>query len=112
MPVTEVLSGWRLGRPFHWKCEMNGHASEVRGSVLRLEVDRLLEYDYLDPISPQRHRHLVTIELTDAEGGTRVSVLQDNNGTHAELADTEGGWRLALHNLKALSEKLQRERVG
>ena len=107
MPVTEVISEWRAGGPFVWRFEMQGASYEVTGTVLRFDVDRLLEYDYLDPLSvkPDReNRHRVTIELTDEGTATRVSVRQDNNLTKAALAHAEGGWRLALNNLKALVE--------
>jgi uncharacterized protein YndB with AHSA1/START domain len=108
MPVTEVISEWRAGSPFVWRYEMQGASYEVTGTVFRFDVDRLLEYDYLDPLSVKPHRadnrHRVTIELTDEGTATRVSVVQDNNLTKAALAHAEGGWRLALNNLKALVE--------
>jgi uncharacterized protein YndB with AHSA1/START domain len=108
MPVVEVSSGWSLGRPFCWKFEAQGKIREVRGVVLRLEPDRLLEYEFVDPFGAradrEEHRHVVAIELLDQAEGTRVSVVHDNNLTKAEHAHAEGGWRLALNNLKALSE--------
>jgi uncharacterized protein YndB with AHSA1/START domain len=107
MPVTEVISEWRAGSPFVWRFEMQGASYEVTGMVLRFDVGRLLEYDYLDPLDVKHradNRHRVTIELTDEGAATRVSVVQDNNATKAALAHAEGGWRLALNNLKALVE--------
>lgn len=102
MPVTEVISEWRPARPFAWRFEMQGKAKEVVGAVLRIEVDHLLRYDYLDPLTAKPHR--VRIELSDEGTATRVSVVQDNNLTAAAHAHAEGGWRLALNNLKVLVE--------
>jgi uncharacterized protein YndB with AHSA1/START domain len=117
MPVTEVLSAWSPGKPFLWKLDVQGKSYDLEGTVLRLEPDRLLEYEYRDPLDGQgrvprrvEHHHRVTIELSDEEIGTRVSVSQDNNRTKAEHAHAEGGWRLALNNLKVLAEALQQER--
>ncbi len=105
MPVTEVLAPWKLGSSFRWQFEGQGRVYVVEGRVLRLEADRLLEYDFADPFGKPGHGHRVTIELADEEHGTRVSVLHDNNLTKAEQAHAEGGWRMALNNLKGVAEK-------
>ena len=102
MPVTEVVSAWRPASPFAWRFEMLGEVREIVGAVLRFEVGRLLEYDYLDPLTAKPHR--VTIELTDEGTATRVSVIQDNNLSVAAQAHAEGGWRLSLNNFKVLVE--------
>jgi uncharacterized protein YndB with AHSA1/START domain len=46
MPVVEVVSGWRLGRPFVCTIDMPGQRSGVHGVVHRIEPERLLEYEY------------------------------------------------------------------
>jgi hypothetical protein len=46
----------------------------------------------------------VTIELSDEGPQTRVLVTERDNKTEREFAHSEGGWRLALGNLKALLE--------
>jgi uncharacterized protein YndB with AHSA1/START domain len=109
MPVTEVISGWRLGQPFVWLFELAGTPSRVEGFVLRADEGSLLEYEYADPHSRQvlqrENLHRVTIELVDEAQGTRVAVAQDANVSDAALAHAEGGWRLALNNLKGLVEQ-------
>jgi len=108
MPVVDVIAGWRAGERFEWTVDMLGKHHRVDGVVHRLEPERLLEYDYVDPHSRDilrvENTHRVTIELADGAAGTRVGVVQDGNLTKAALAHAEGGWRLALHNLKALVE--------
>lgn len=103
MPVTEVISEWRPASAFVWRFEMLGKIHDVRGTVLRYDAGQALEYDYLDPLARNNH-HRVRIELSDEGTSTRVSVVQDNNLTRAALAHAEGGWRLALSNLKAIVE--------
>jgi uncharacterized protein YndB with AHSA1/START domain len=109
MPVTEVVAGWRAGEPFVWVFELAGKRAQVEGLVHRVEEGRLLEYEYGDPHSREvLHRenvHRVTIELADEATGTRVSVAQDANLGAAAHAHAEGGWRLALNNLKRLVEQ-------
>jgi uncharacterized protein YndB with AHSA1/START domain len=108
LPVAEVVSEWRLGEPFEWILEMVGTRSSARGFVDRTEVGRLLEYEYADPHSRDilqiENVHRVAIELSDDAGGTRVAVIQDANLTEAAHRPAEGGWRLALNNLKGLVE--------
>jgi uncharacterized protein YndB with AHSA1/START domain len=103
MPVRDVIAAWRPASAFVWRFEMQGKILDVTGTVLRYEADRVLEYDYLDPLV-RNNRHRVTIELSEEGTATRVSVVQDRNLTRAALAHAEGGWRLALSNLKAIVE--------
>ena len=111
MPVTDIASEWREGSPIVWKSEFQGKPFEVTGAVLRLESGRLLEYDHSRPIfrpagtgrAPLTYQR-VTIELSDEGTHTRLSVTERDNTTERELAHSEGGWRLALGNLKALLE--------
>jgi uncharacterized protein YndB with AHSA1/START domain len=111
MPVTEVISGWRPGSPFAWRFEMLGKPYDVVGKVLRFDANHLLVYDYTDPLQAKsrasKSRHRVSIELAEEGTGTRISVSHDNNLTSAALAHAEGGWRLALNNLKAIVEGAQ-----
>lgn len=111
LPVTDVVSEWREGSPIVWRSEFQGKPYEIRGTVLRLEAGRLLEYDHSRPIfrASGDGRALatyqrVTIELGDEGPQTRVSVTERDNKTERELAHSEGGWRRALGNLKALLE--------
>ena len=111
MPVTDVVSEWREGSALLWKSEFQGKPFEVTGTVLRVESERLLEYDHSRPIfrsarasrAPVTYQR-VTIELSDEGTQTHISVTQRDNTTERELAHSEGGWRLALGNLKALLE--------
>lgn len=108
MPVTKVVAPWRLGEVFVWEFELAGKPTRVEGHVRRLSDERLLEYDYVDPHSVQvlgRHDvHGVRVELSELDNGTMVSVVQDANVTAEANAHAEGGWRLALHNLKRVVE--------
>jgi len=111
MPVTDVLSDWREGSPIVWKSDFQGKPFEVKGTILRLEPQRLLEYNHSPPIfsasgathSPVNYQQ-VTIELNDDGAQTHLSVTERNNRTQRELAHSEGSWRMVLHGMKALLE--------
>jgi uncharacterized protein YndB with AHSA1/START domain len=105
-PVSEVLAPWRPGEPFAWMFDLLGKPSRVDGTVRRFEAPHLLVYDYVDP----HHRdvvHEVTIALTAEGAGTRVDVTQTGNVSPLAHRHAEGGWRLALAQLKGLVELVQ-----
>jgi uncharacterized protein YndB with AHSA1/START domain len=108
--VSDVVSEWRVGSSIVWKSEFQGKPFEIKGTILRLEPQRLLEFDQSRPIfhasrnvRPARY-HRVTIELSGAETQTHLSLTEQGSTTERELAHSEGGWRLALGNMKALLE--------
>jgi uncharacterized protein YndB with AHSA1/START domain len=111
MPVTTVVSEWREDSAIVWTSDFQGKAFEVRGTIVRLEPERLLEYDHSRPIfrsSGAAHsretRQRVTIELRDDGGRTHLSVTERGNKTKRELDHSEGSWRMVLHGMKALLE--------
>src|SRR5256885_17015920 len=72
MPVTDVLSGWREGSPIVWKSDFQGKPFEVKGTILRLEAQRLLLYSHSLPmfrasraIHLPLNNHEVTIDIHD-----------------------------------------------
>ena len=80
------------------------------GTILRLEPQRLLEFEQSRPIfrASQVVRasdyHPVTIELSDEGAQTHFSLIEQGNATERELTHSQGGWQLALGNMKALLE--------
>jgi uncharacterized protein YndB with AHSA1/START domain len=111
MYMSSITSDWREGSPILWKSEWQGKSLEVRGTVLRVDPQRALEYSYSRPIFPSARRaepagsyYRVAIELFDEGAGTRIELTQDNNTSRKELEHSEGGWRLTLHNLQWLLE--------
>jgi uncharacterized protein YndB with AHSA1/START domain len=111
LPVSDVTSEWREGGPIVWKSEFLGKSFEVKGTVVRVELERILEYDHSRPIfrssgaaqSPENYQR-VTIELSEEGPHTNVSVTERNNMNKRELDHSEGSWRMVLHGLKALLE--------
>jgi len=111
MYMSSITSDWREGSPILWKSDWQGRSLEVRGTVLRVDPRRALEYSYSRPIFPSARcvepagsYYRVAIELFDEGAGTRIERTQGNNASRKELEHSEGGWRLTLHNLKWLLE--------
>ena len=111
MPVTSVVSDWRENSPIVWRSEFQDKPFEVRGTVLRSDPERLLEYNHSLPIFRASERghssasyQRVTIELRDEGAQTHVSVTEKGNKTRRELEHSEGSWRMVLNGMKALLE--------
>ncbi len=112
MPVTEVVHAWQEGAPFLWRVHLLDADFEVRGHVACMRAPEVLEYDYLDPhdlaFAGCETWHHVIIHLRATTAGTHVVVTQDNHTSQAAHQHAEGGWRLALWNLKSLVEDATR----
>ena len=105
---TNVTSSWKEGSPIVWKGEWKGKAYEDKGVVLRFKPERTLQYTHFSPLAglPDRpeNYHTVTIELSVANGGTRVSLSQDGNATEEEREHSEKNWEMMLAGLKKYVE--------
>jgi uncharacterized protein YndB with AHSA1/START domain len=110
-PVSEVVSDWRENSSIVWRGVLEGRSIETRGTVVRVQPERLLEYERSRPMfglvaagRSLANDRRVTIELSDEGAQTRLSLTEQGNMTEREFAHTEGSWRLALSNMKALLE--------
>jgi uncharacterized protein YndB with AHSA1/START domain len=106
---TNVVSGWREGSPIFWRGEWQGKPYEDKGVILRFKPGRGLQYSHFSPLSglpdkPESY-HTVTIELSDEEDHTRVSLTQDNNLTEQARDHSEMNWGMMLTALKTYLEQ-------
>lgn len=106
---TTVTSAWKVGSPIKWKGEWEGRAYEDKGEILQLEPERRLQYSHFSPMAgkpdlPENY-HTVTIELSKAGKGTRVSLSQDNNETEQERDHSKKNWQMMLDTLKKYLEE-------
>jgi uncharacterized protein YndB with AHSA1/START domain len=110
MHGTNMETDWVVGHPITWKGEWKGESYEDKGKVLKIEPGKLLAYTHWSPMGGSEDKpenyHTVTFELTEREGGTVLTLKQDNNATQEE-ADTmaENNWGPVLEGLKAVAEK-------
>lgn len=114
-PRPEIMFGartvtdWQPGSPISWRGEWDGRDFEDTGTVLVADVPHHLRVTHWSPLSGEpdepANRHTLDYRLTAAEGGTDVTLTQDNNPT-AEAADhSTGMWRTMLEGLKAVAER-------
>jgi uncharacterized protein YndB with AHSA1/START domain len=103
IPVRSVATDWHVGSPIVWTSDFtHGRPRDVVGTVVRVEPERVLAYDYVNPFT--KSTLSVTIELSREGDGTHIAVAETGHRTEVERAHGEGGWRLALANLRAALE--------
>jgi uncharacterized protein YndB with AHSA1/START domain len=105
---TTAVSEWKQGSTLTFKGEWQGKRYEDHGVIVRLEPERVLEYTHFSPLSglpdTAENYHTVTIELSAENGGTTVSLSQDNNSTEQAREHSEKNWAAVLAGLKKLLE--------
>ena len=106
---TNVTSDWKAGSSITWKGEWQGKSYEDKGVILKIEKERLLQYNHFSPLSGQpdvpENYHTVTIELSGKEAQTDISLAQDNNANDQEREHSEKNWKMMLVSLQQLLEK-------
>ncbi len=105
---TTVVSDFRRGSPIIWKGEWQGKSYEDKGTVLRVETGRLIQYTHYSPLSgapdvPENY-HTVTVELSGAGQDTRVTLTQDHNANDQEREHSQKNWEMMLESLKKYVE--------
>ena len=105
---AEVVTDWKVGSSIIYKGVWEGKPFEDKGKILKFKPEKLLVSTHWSPLSgvpdsPENY-HTVTYELSVQDGGTRVTLTQDNNATEEEKAHSEQNWKMVLDGLKKLLE--------
>jgi uncharacterized protein YndB with AHSA1/START domain len=105
---TDVLSDWKVGSPILYRGEWEGKPFEDKGEIREIEREKRLVSTHWSPLSgvpdlPENY-HTVTYLLSERDGKTEVTILQDNNATEEEKAHSEENWKTVLGGMKKLLE--------
>ena len=106
---TEVTSDWKVGSPITYRGEWEGKSYEDKGEILQIEPESLLVSTFWSSLAglpdvPENYK-TVRYELSPENGGTRVTVTQDNNASQQEADHSEQNWNAVLGQLKEILEK-------
>jgi uncharacterized protein YndB with AHSA1/START domain len=105
---TEVTTDWQVGSPITYKGTWEGKAYEDKGVVLENEPGKLLVSTFWSSLSgvpdlPENYQ-TVRYELFSENGGTRLTLTQDNNDSEESAQHSEQNWNMVLEGLKKLLE--------
>src|SRR5262249_7678883 len=103
---SDVESDWTPGSAIVWRGEDEGTSYEDEGEMRDVEPERLLRMTHYSPMSGQPDEpdsyHTLTFELAERDGGTGLSLTQDNNATEEEAQRSQQNWEQVLGSLKQL----------
>jgi uncharacterized protein YndB with AHSA1/START domain len=105
---TEVTTDWQVGSLITYKGTWEGKPYEDKGVVLENEPGKLLVSTFWSSLSgvpdlPENYQ-TVRYELSAENGGTKLSLTQDNNATQKDAEHAEQNWNMVLEGLKKLVE--------
>jgi uncharacterized protein YndB with AHSA1/START domain len=103
---TEVTTDWKVGSPITYKGIWEGKPYEDKGKVLQVEPEKLLVSTFWSALSglpdvPENY-NTVRYELSPEDGGTRLSIIQDNNASQQDADHSVQNWQIVLDGLKKL----------
>jgi uncharacterized protein YndB with AHSA1/START domain len=109
---AQVDSDWRLGSAITWSGEFQGTAFEDHGRIIELE-DRQepwrIVLTHFSPLSGlpdiAENYHTLRFELDEVDGGTRVTLDQDNNPTREAAEHSQANWAQMLRGVKTVAER-------
>jgi uncharacterized protein YndB with AHSA1/START domain len=105
---SDVVTDWKVGSPIYYRGEWQGRAYEDKGTVLEVQVNRRLVSTHWSPLSgmadaPENY-HTVTYVLSERDGHTDLTIIQDNNSSEEERQHSEQNWQMVLAGLKKVVE--------
>lgn len=106
---TDAVSDWKVGSPITYRGAWQGKSYEDKGTVLDIVPGRVLKTTFWSslaglPDAPEHYKK-ITYALAPINGGTRLTVTQDNNATEEAREHSEQNWKMVLGKLKELLEK-------
>ena len=105
---TEVTTDWKAGSRITYKGIWEGKPYEDKGKILQVEPEKLLVSTFWSALSglpdvPENY-NTIRYELSSEDGGTRLSIIQDNNATQQDADHSAQNWQMVLDGLKKLLE--------
>ncbi|MCF4122631.1 SRPBCC domain-containing protein [Antribacter sp. KLBMP9083] len=100
---ANMETDFRPGSPITFEGHFFGRAFADKGQVIAVERHRLLHFTHFAPLNgledvPENY-HEIRIMLEPDDGGTLVTVVQENIDTEGHAVAAEGHWKDALATL-------------
>lgn len=105
---TQVTTDWKEGSPISYKGEYNGKEYHDKGTILKVEPNKLLSSTYWSSMGGKEDKpenyNTVTYRLEDHDSHTAVTLTQDNIGSEEEKEHVTGNWTAVMNKLKEVVE--------
>jgi uncharacterized protein YndB with AHSA1/START domain len=105
---TQVTTDWKVGSPITYTGGWQGKEYEDKGKILQVEPNKLLVSTFWSVLSgvpdiPDNYQ-TVRYELSEEGSATKLTIVQENNGTQADADHSAQNWNMVLDSLKKILE--------
>ena len=94
---TNTITDWKVGSPIRFSGEWQGKYYEDKGTILAIEKNKILQYDYWSSMSAIEDKPeiyvIVTFFLEEKDHTVVLSVLQENIPDENMKAHSEENWK-------------------
>ncbi|MFM7485883.1 MAG: SRPBCC family protein [Cytophagales bacterium] len=105
---TNLVTEWIVGGPIRFVGEWEGKSYEDKGTVLKFDPQKMLQYDYWSSLSgkedKQENYQMITYRVTEKDGITNVQIFRDSE-TEEAREHSEQSWKMVLEDMRNLVEK-------
>ena len=107
---SELVTTWEVGTPIAYRGEWEGVEFEDHGTVLAFDPPHLVKYNYWSSFAKDELADLpenyqtITYTFEPSEGGTTVSIEQDNIRSAEVMEHSEQNWQHLLGAIKSMLE--------
>jgi uncharacterized protein YndB with AHSA1/START domain len=105
---SELTTDWTVGGPIRFRAEWQGETFEQWGTVLEYDAPVRLRYSLFAPRSGLEDRpenyFTMTYELSDVDGGTRVTFIQQDPRVSDDVHDADDSENPVLLALRVVAE--------
>lgn len=105
---TQLVTTWQPGTPIYFRGEWEGKPYEDKGTVLKFEPEKMLQYDYFSSWSDLEERpenYQTIIYRVKSKGNSTVLIItQSNIDTLEKKVHSVQSWGMLTKELKKLME--------
>jgi uncharacterized protein YndB with AHSA1/START domain len=106
---TNTITDWKKGSAIYYEGEWEGKAYQDKGHIVDMVPEKLLYTTYWSSMSgkedkPENYNN-VLYEIKPENGGTLITISQDNIEDEKQLKHMNQNWGLVLGKMKRLLEK-------
>ncbi len=106
---TDTETDWKKGSPIIYKGEWQGKKYQDHGTILDIEKNKLIKYNYWSSMSGIEDKPenwmVLTYELKEKNDKVTVSIKQENIADEKTKTHSEENWKKVLEGLKKVVEK-------
>jgi hypothetical protein len=107
---------FKEGNVIHYEGEWQGRKYTGKGKILKIQPLKMLRHTYWSDLSghadqPQNY-HIITYDLKEMDGGTEVTLTEENLATDEMSEQSSKLWDLVFDNLVELVERQDQKVPG